>query len=367
MRKACVYSRTKCLLLCVALLMLVVLPFFVGRRFCSIGHNAKVTSAKEGYTVLEITCTGIEEGNLIMQDGLYGLIDARGKVLVAPKYELFEGYPPYGEGLARVRYRGKWGFIDREGREVVNAQYEDAHDFSEGLAAVRLYDKWGYVDHRGKLCISLQYEQAQSFSEDLAAVCYNGYWGYINVQGIWVIPPRYTDARGFVGGLAPVSRSGRWGLVDAKGQECVPVQYDEVDDCADKLYKFRLGTKWGLCNGAGRIVQGCKYDKVGYSHYGVIEVSLVGRVGLLDSRTAKELIPPRYDEIRLPQHQGLYTVRLGELYGYVDTLGRELVIPQYEEAYPFGSDGFAQVYRGKERIFIDKQGKEIKGYGSKRI
>ena len=38
------------------------------------------------------------------------------------------------EGLARVEKNEQWGFVDKEGNEVVSPQYDDISDFSEGLA-----------------------------------------------------------------------------------------------------------------------------------------------------------------------------------------------------------------------------------------
>ena len=49
---------------------------------------------------------------------------------------------------------GKWGFIDKQGKMVINPQFDYAGDFSEGLAKVLIEDgtkynrKWGYISRR---------------------------------------------------------------------------------------------------------------------------------------------------------------------------------------------------------------------------
>ena len=47
------------------------------------------------------------------------------------------------EGLTRIRLNGKYGFIDKTGREVIPIKYDYVFNFSEGLATVQLNGKWG--------------------------------------------------------------------------------------------------------------------------------------------------------------------------------------------------------------------------------
>jgi hypothetical protein len=80
-------------------------------------------------------------------DGKWGLIDKTGKEIVPPKYDNAGGFK---EGLAKVKLNGKWGFIDKTGKVIVPPKYDDAWSFSEGLAKVKLNGKWGFIDKTGK-------------------------------------------------------------------------------------------------------------------------------------------------------------------------------------------------------------------------
>lgn len=40
---------------------------------------------------------------------------------------------------------GKWGYIDKQGKMVINPLFDSTESFAEGLAAVRNGDKWGYI------------------------------------------------------------------------------------------------------------------------------------------------------------------------------------------------------------------------------
>ena len=44
-----------------------------------------------------------------------------------------------------MKLNGKWGFIDKTGKEIVTPKYDDAKDFKEGLAWVELNGKGFYI------------------------------------------------------------------------------------------------------------------------------------------------------------------------------------------------------------------------------
>ena len=64
----------------------------------------------------------------------------------------------FSKGLADVTLNGKWGYIDKTGREIIPFKYDMAYAFGEGLVAVCLNDKFGFVDKRGKEIIPLKYD-----------------------------------------------------------------------------------------------------------------------------------------------------------------------------------------------------------------
>ena len=81
----------------------------------------------------------------------------------------------------------KYGFIDKQGKFVIDPKFDFADSFSDGLAAVRIGDeesgKQSYIDSRGKIVITPQFDQISAFSDGLAAVRVGddntGKYGYI--------------------------------------------------------------------------------------------------------------------------------------------------------------------------------------------
>ncbi|MDR2027184.1 MAG: WG repeat-containing protein [Prevotellaceae bacterium] len=50
------------------------------------------------------------------------------------------------EGRARVGLNGKYGYIDKNGKEIIPLKYNNAGRSSEGLFPVKLNGKWGCTD-----------------------------------------------------------------------------------------------------------------------------------------------------------------------------------------------------------------------------
>lgn len=48
--------------------------------------------------------------------------------------------------IFRVPKNNKYGFVDKNGEEVIPCQYDLDFHFSEGMAAVLKDDKFGYID-----------------------------------------------------------------------------------------------------------------------------------------------------------------------------------------------------------------------------
>jgi hypothetical protein len=124
----------------------------------------------------------------------WGYIDTKGQWVIEPSF-ITAGV--FSDGLAAVNDSG---YIDTDGRVVVKAgRFGHAHDFSEGLAAVQQYysnkykiGKWGYIDRQGRWVIQPRFEIAKDFTGGMARVSKdknNTQRGYIHHDGNLVWDP----------------------------------------------------------------------------------------------------------------------------------------------------------------------------------
>jgi hypothetical protein len=114
--------------------------------------------------------------------------------------------------------KGKFGYVDKTGKTVIEAKYERAGSFSEGFAAVMIDGKTGFIDKSGKLAIKAEFEEALPFSNSLAAVKADGKWGYVDKKGEFAVKPTYDKAASFRNKRALVTEESRTGYITTKGE-----------------------------------------------------------------------------------------------------------------------------------------------------
>ena len=285
--------------------------------------------------------------------GKWGFIDKSGKVVVPPRYDNVWNF---NEGLARVKLNGKWGYINKSGKEVVPPKYDDVYAFNEGLARVKLNGKYGYINKSGKEVVPPKYDDAGFFHEGLAGVSLNGKWNKINKSGKEVVSPKYDSVGYFHEGLAYVNLNGKYGFIDKSGKEVVPPKYDDIYGFHEGLAGVKLNGKCGYINKSGKEVVPPKYDYVYEFSEGLAVVELNGKRGCIN-KSGKEVVPPKYDEVYY-FHEGLAYVELNGKYGYINKSGKEVVPPKYDRAENF-HEGFAMVSLNGKCGYINKSGKEV--------
>lgn len=178
-------------------------------------------------------------------EGKWGYLNKEGKEITAAVYD---GVNFFKEGMGKVWTKNgfpyKQGFVDKTGKEVIPLIYQGVKDFSEGLAAVEIQRKWGFIDKTGQVVIQPQFDDVGAFSEGLALASKNRKAGFINRKGEWVIAPQFVQTSGkFVDGLAGVNVNGKWGFIDKTGKIVIEPKYVKygLSDFQNGIKLFELG------------------------------------------------------------------------------------------------------------------------------
>ena len=139
----------------------------------------------------------------VRENGKYGYIDRTGKTVIEPQYDNTMGF---NEGLAATSIGKKYGFIDKKGTWVIKPQYDFAYIFMDGAAMVKVGKLYAWIDKTGKQIIApTEFEEvALGFTEDRLAVKKGGKWGYIDKTGKIIIEAKFKKATKFEGGAAQV-------------------------------------------------------------------------------------------------------------------------------------------------------------------
>ena len=193
--------------------------------------------------------------------GRYGYVNRAGKFVLEPQYE--EALP-YSDFIAAVKKDGKWGYINGEGKFVIEPRFENAFLFSDGAAAVEENGKWGFINRAGKFLVEPKYESAGIFRQGLAAVRWEGKWGFISKDGEMVVPPKFDQVYFFSEDRAGAQVNGLWGYVDRTGAFTVPPKYAEALPFSQGLAAVNIGGKredneftggvWNFVDPQGKVI-----------------------------------------------------------------------------------------------------------------
>ena len=135
-----------------------------------------------------------EEADIFEENGLWGLKDKKGAILVEPFYDEFYGFNE-DEDIAVVLKDGRYGYIHKSGKIIVQPVYTDAYDFTGGYAVVNVDGKYGLIQPNGNVKLPPHYDDLSSLmplgSHWTAKL--NGKYGVINANGEVVLPFDYKD------------------------------------------------------------------------------------------------------------------------------------------------------------------------------
>lgn len=292
------------------------------------------------------------------------------KVIIGAKYDIAEQFIEkralvgIGKKDEAGNFKGKYGFIDHVGREIIQLEYDNAESFSESLAKVGRFDekgekkKFGFIDRNGLEIIPLIYDDAQSFSENFASVKSGDKWGVIDPKGNQIIPFKYEWIDRFSGGLAVVKSENKYGFIDTSGNLVVAPVYDLAEKFSDDLAPVQKDGKAFFIDAKGQQILPYKYETANNFSEGFAMVKRNGKSGFIDKNGA-EWINFQYENEKSDFSEGLAAVKLNGKYGFIDN-GGKLVIPfKYAEAKPLKNHlAFVKSDDGKE-FYISYDGTEF--------
>jgi len=123
--------------------------------------------------------------------------DERREVEVLPK--VYEALGEYSEGLAPVRVKGRWGFMDRNGVMKIMPAYTSVSAFDYGLAVVGTQTGYGLIDKTGEFLIlpdfkwMVIYNQNRVLASQSGEIKYDPFERLSRYKGRYINPYDDTD------------------------------------------------------------------------------------------------------------------------------------------------------------------------------
>lgn len=300
------------------------------------------------------------------ENGLYGLSDAEGQVILPCEY----GQEPIvleEIGCIYVLRDGLWGLLDLQGNAVIAPEWDALYSLDEGrtlwaafrgemVMNIRGWDEpgeglWALYAADGTERSPLQWAEIGKLTDGLMIVEKDGLKGAINARGEIVIPVEYSWSHGPYFGRLAVEKDGRYAVLDMTGVEVIP-----LTECSgmhlyyDETVRVRQGTdvhaREGVCDLTGREITPCIWLSVSGFCEGMAAVDDGDACGYIDWQ-GNVVIPCQW------QYAGDFTggyaiVQQDGLYGVIDTTGT-LVVPCEWDTLEWREDG--QLLGTKETVF----------------
>ena len=202
-------------------------------------------------------------------------------------------------------------------------------------------------------------------------------YGITNEIGVDILKPKYTKMRQFHNGYSKFQQDGKWGLINEKGIVAIKPEFIneyDISDPNEDLVAVSKNSKWGYMDLKGNLVIGYLYDDTKIFCNGVAwvmqdkEFNKINKQGkLLSDIWSKELDvtygfcdnnPKKTSLVKFQNNSNSYTS--DGLYGFKNTLGNVIIIPQYVFASDFSSGlAFVQTKKNNVNYFIDEKNNTV--------
>jgi hypothetical protein len=306
----------------------------------------------------------------VQRDRLWGLARADASWLVEPKFQQADALV---DGLARVTFNGKVGFIDRVGNFAIEPVFDKAWWFKSGFGRTsaerdgifgvidkagswvfqtnyqqvhfatasgkdrnsetvfgwnfKKADRWGLLDLDGRMVLDADFDQPIQNCDGRLVAYKNKEWLYFKEDGSPLQPPdgRLVDAG--CGSAPPYTLKigGKFGLVDARFSPLTAVHFDAVAGAGRGAKNVKIDGKWGRIGLDGRWLLEPRFDYLS-GGLDIFVASIDGKRGFMRS-DGTWLIEPKFDAARR-RDDGTAFVTVSGATGALRLKDQSWVVPQ---------------------------------------
>ncbi|HMQ88481.1 MAG TPA: WG repeat-containing protein [Flavilitoribacter sp.] len=280
----------------------------------------------------------------VKQDKKWGLIDAEGQIVLAPRYEAIGEFKAFG--YAVMQRDGGVGLLDKSGKEVVPPRYEDLKVLDSTLIAVMDLGEWMVVNLQGKVILPKGYNKVELWDNDFLGFVKDGKWGVIRENGTQVIPPRYDEIMQEPEGFFITRRSDQLGVITDRGREILGNTSQEIRIFNDSLLFFRTGAQWGAIDREGQQVVPPKYDSFRRLTDQYVKLVANNHLYLYSIPCNQILSQGEYDEFYSFSRKYVL-VKKDRRLGLMDWCGNLVFSPRYMEIQPYDNQLFRVNQQGR--------------------
>ena len=291
-------------------------------------------------------------------DNAWGYMNKEGKLIIPALYEE-AGY--FSEDLAVVVKDKKYGYISKSNKFIIEPKFDDASDFNQGRAVVEINKHVGLIDRNGFFIFDPIYSEIGPVSEGKIYVKKDSLYGFYSKNRVALIPERFQEVESFENSISRVKIENNQAIIDSVGSFLVKPYYESIDFFTDTLLIFSDSSKYGICDFNGTQLIPAKFDFIGKLSGNRALIVSDNKIGYLDE-TLKFVVQPTFETY--PNYQtyaifknGLAKVKKNGKIGLIDSKGKTFVPFNYLE---LGSiSNYISFNKNGKWGYFDEMGKEV--------
>lgn len=218
---------------------------------------------------------------------LYGVIDEQNYVTVPFEYEKIEYFQ---DGKYKVWKKGKNGFINESGKELIDSLTVFSNDILIGLR----FGKFGLIFKNGQELTPFIFDEIEKFINGNARVKKDGLIGLINEKGDGI--HAFRILKKYTGKYGELFSEPYFGIKDLKGNIVCPAIYNKIERFENGIAKVYRGKKYvgmdkdkpkfkykiGCINEVGKIIIPADFDELEILKDGKVKGRKNDKIKLLD-------------------------------------------------------------------------------------
>jgi hypothetical protein len=311
----------------------------------------------------------------VMLNGKVGFIDRTGNFVIEPT---FDKASPFTTGLDHTSAErdGIVGVINKTGAWVFQTNYQQVqlavafgiHRNSQDLFGwnFRKNDRWGFLDRDGRVVLDADFDQPiQHCADGRLDAVKDKKWFHFKADGSPLQLPDGGIVDASCGSVPPYTLKvgDKVGLVDAGFRALTPVQFDAVVQAAPGVRNAKLDGKWGRIGPDGRWLLEPKFDYLA-GGADVFVASIDGKRGFMRS-DGSWLIEPKFDAARY-RGDDTAVVTVAGATGVLRLSDQSWVVPPRPGAM-CGIDHALMSQAGGKRVILSPAGETWIDIGAERI
>ncbi len=233
------------------------------------------------------------------------------------KVEALENYDEagniwYEENVLKVQKDGKWGLIDLDGKEILQAEYDDITAL-KGVTNSIIVEKdglVGLVNNKGISILNTEYTEITSYGDEskngYITVNQDGKYGLVNITGKTVLENKYEKIENaYNDKYYAVQENGEEKIIDESENQIIVANFGEIRELATSGAIFIQNEKYGLMGYDGIVKMEAIYDNLRELNTDIFLAAKDGKVGVL-SLDGTEKIAFIYQDITYDKKAGIY-------------------------------------------------------------